>query len=95
MLIQITEKDGRQTWINPLHVRWIRQNRGMLGGEKPGAQLGMGDLVPVETPESPSDIAGRVGAALATTLNPALVASVVAATQKQRDSGGDADGGTD
>lgn len=95
MLIQITEKDGRQTWVNPLHVRWIRQNRGMLGGEKPGAQIGMGDLVPVDTPESPADIASRVGAALATALNPSLVASVIATTRKQQDAGGDAGASAD
>ena len=34
MLISLTDADGRETWINPIHVKIVRTRKGMLGGEK-------------------------------------------------------------
>jgi hypothetical protein len=34
MLIQLTDAEGRETWINPIHVKIVRTRKGMLGGEK-------------------------------------------------------------
>ena len=89
MLIPITEKDGRQTWLNPLHVRWVRSNRGMLGGEKPGAAIGVGDDTPVETLEEPRGLALRLGAALSTVLGAGVLVSSLVESHQKRSSDGD------
>lgn len=34
MLIQLTDAEGRETWINPMHVKVVRTRKGMLGGQK-------------------------------------------------------------
>lgn len=34
MLVQFTDADGRETWINPIHVKVVRTRKGMLGGQK-------------------------------------------------------------
>jgi hypothetical protein len=86
MLIPIAEKDGRQTWINPLHVRWVRSNRGMLGGDKPGSQIGVGDPLPIETAEAPAELSARLGAALSVLLSSSAIAGIVqAGTSKQHE----------
>lgn len=85
MLIPIAEKDGRQTWINPLHVRWVRSNRGMLGGDKPGSQIGVGDQLPLETGESPAELAARLGAALSVMLSSSAIAGIVQSETRRQD----------
>ncbi len=89
MLIPITEKDGRHTWLNPLHVRWVRSNRGMLGGEKPGAAIGVGDLAPIETLEEPSVLATRLGAALSAMMGAGVLVSALTDSHQKRSSSGD------
>lgn len=34
MLIQLTDAEGRETWINPIHVKVVRTRKGLLGGQK-------------------------------------------------------------
>lgn len=34
MLIRLADAEGRETWINPIHVKVVRTRKGMLGGEK-------------------------------------------------------------
>jgi len=34
MLVQFTDHELRETWINPIHVKLIRTWRGALGGKK-------------------------------------------------------------
>lgn len=34
MLVQFTDHESRETWINPIHVKLIRTWRGALGGKK-------------------------------------------------------------
>ena len=89
MLIPITEKDGRHTWVNPLHVRWVKSNRGMLGGEKPGSQIGVGDVLPIETLEEPQDLSTRMGAAISAMLGAGvLIPALTNGPQKYGVSGG-------
>lgn len=34
MLVQLTDAEGRETWVNPIHVKVVRTRKGMLGGQK-------------------------------------------------------------
>jgi hypothetical protein len=34
VLIPLTDAEGRETWINPIHVKVVRTRKGMLGGGK-------------------------------------------------------------
>jgi hypothetical protein len=34
MLIPFTDEQGRETWINPIHVKVVRSRKGILGGDK-------------------------------------------------------------
>lgn len=34
MLVRFEDAEGRETWINPLHVKVVRTRKGMLGGGK-------------------------------------------------------------
>lgn len=34
MLVRFEDSEGRETWLNPLHVKVVRTRKGMLGGGK-------------------------------------------------------------
>ena len=78
MLIPITETDGRETWVNPLHVRAVRSARGVMGGKKSGSQLIIGgvhtDTLSVR--EDPPIVAARLNASLALLLNAANITAI-------------------
>lgn len=34
MLVPFTDSEGREVWINPIHVKAVRVKKGLLGGKK-------------------------------------------------------------
>jgi hypothetical protein len=34
MLVHFTDIEGRETWVNPIHVKLVRTYQGLLGGKK-------------------------------------------------------------
>ena len=34
MLVQFTDSEGREVWLNPIHVKAVRVRKGLLGGKK-------------------------------------------------------------
>lgn len=68
MLIQLTDADGRETWINPIHVKIIRTRKGMLGGGK-GTEVWFSFIATSEAvyfSEPPAVIAQALNAAMPT-----------------------------
>jgi hypothetical protein len=66
MLIQLTDAEGRETWINPIHVKIVRTRKGMLGGGK-GSEVWFSFHATSEAvyfSESPADIAAMLNAAM-------------------------------
>jgi hypothetical protein len=73
MLVQFTDSEGRETWINPIHVKTVRTSKGMLGGVK-GTEIWFDwryDSVPITVKDSPEAVATMLNAAM-----PAVVAYV-------------------
>lgn len=66
MLLHLTDAEGRETWINPIHVKVIRTRSGLLGGKK-GCEVWFSFNSASEAiyfSEDPSDIAALVNAAM-------------------------------
>lgn len=81
MLAKLTDKDGDEVWVNPIHVRSVVIGTGLLGGHK-GTQITLsGDTFQgykVYVRESPSTAAARLNAAM-----PAVIlSSELAATDE-------------
>ncbi len=71
MLVQFIDSEGRETWINPIHVKAVRTSKGLLGGVK-GTEIWFdwrSDSVAVTVKESPEAVATILNAAM-----PAVVA---------------------
>ncbi len=67
MLIRLTDKDGRETWINPIHVRIVRQKHGMLGGKTDVTEVWFSFHAQSEAiyfGESPAEIAAALNAGM-------------------------------
>lgn len=39
MLVPFIDADGREVWINPIHVKAVRVKTGLLGGAKKGCEI--------------------------------------------------------
>ncbi len=66
MLIPLTDAEGRETWINPLHVKVVRTRKGMLGGGK-GCEVWFSfnsNSEAIYFSESPAEIAAALNAAM-------------------------------
>ncbi len=71
MLVQFTDSEGRETWINPIHVKAVRTSKGVFGGVK-GTEIWFdwrSDSVSITVKESPEQVATILNAAM-----PAVVA---------------------
>lgn len=67
MLIPFTDAEGRETWINPIHVKVVRTRKGMLGGAK-GAEVWFSwaaGATSVNIADSPEAVAMKLNAGLA------------------------------
>ncbi len=67
MLVRFTDKDGRETWINPIHVRVVREKHGMLGGKKNVTEVWFSFHAQSEAiyfNEPPAEIAAALNAAI-------------------------------
>lgn len=67
MLVPFTDAEGRETWINALHVKVVRTRKGMLGGKK-GAEVWFSwasSASAVNIPEDPATVSLKLNAALA------------------------------
>ncbi|MDX2114502.1 MAG: hypothetical protein SFZ24_02620 [Planctomycetota bacterium] len=66
MLVQFTDNEGRETWINPIHVKVVRTARKLFGGAK-GSEIWFGWAATSESinvPEAPADVAQRLSASM-------------------------------
>lgn len=81
MLAKLTDKDGDEVWVNPIHVRSVAIGTGLLGGHKGTQVMLSGDGFhghKVYVRESPSAVAARLNAAM-----PAVIlSSELAATDE-------------
>lgn len=68
-LIKLTDKDGKEIWINPIHVRSVAPKSGVFGASK-GTEImlgGMGSMhggLSYTVPGDPEQIAALVSDAL-------------------------------
>ncbi len=68
MLVHLQDTDGRDVWINPIHVKVLRAKKGILGGAKKGTEIWLGWTSTSEAivvPQDPKDIAAAMNAVLA------------------------------
>lgn len=66
MLIPLTDAEGRETWINPIHVKVVRTRKGVLGREK-GSEVWFSfhhSSEAIYFTESPSEISAALNAAM-------------------------------
>lgn len=66
MLVQFTTTDGREIWINPIHVKAIRAKTGLLGGKKQATEIWLSWLsgsTSIDVPLDPAEVAGLLDAA--------------------------------
>lgn len=66
MFVQFTDNDGRETWINPVHVKVVRTNQGFLGGKK-GSEIWFSfgsSSEAIYVPQSPSEATALLDAAM-------------------------------
>jgi len=71
LFVQFTDSEGRETWINPIHVKAVRTSKGLLGGVK-GTEIWFdwrSDSVAVTVRETPEAVATILNAAM-----PAVIA---------------------
>lgn len=66
MLIPLTDEQGRETWINPIHVKVVRARKGILGGGK-GTEVWFsftGSSEAIYFTDSPAAIAAALNAGM-------------------------------
>lgn len=66
MLVPFTDSEGREAWINPIHVKVVRTKKGLLGGKK-GTEVWFSWTTGSESikiPEEPSAVAMKLNAAM-------------------------------
>jgi hypothetical protein len=66
MFICFTDAEGREAWINPIHVKLVRTRKGMLGGVK-GAEIWFSRAAGAEAvnvPLAPAEVAAALNAAM-------------------------------
>jgi hypothetical protein len=68
MFVHFTDKDGCDTWINPLQVKAVRDHKGLLGGKK-GSEIWLSGMYgAIMIPQPPAEIATLLNAALPSNL---------------------------
>jgi hypothetical protein len=66
MLVKFTDKDGLEVWINPIHIKFVRENRGTFGAKK-GTAIGFTQdalATPIIVPEETAVVAEKISAAM-------------------------------
>jgi hypothetical protein len=66
MFVNFTDTEGRETWVNPLHVKLVRTYQGLLGGKK-GTEIWFSfhsTSEAVYVPQPPADVAALLDAAM-------------------------------
>ncbi|MFN5662650.1 MAG: hypothetical protein ACK48N_11260, partial [Planctomyces sp.] len=66
MLVKFTDKDGLEVWINPIHVKFVRENRGTFGAKK-GSVIGFSQgamVTPIIVSEVTAEVARRISEAM-------------------------------
>ena len=72
MLVKFTDTEGRETWINAMHVKVVRTAKGLLGGVK-GSEIWFGwssTSTSVNVRSTPEEVAAALAAALSSGINP-------------------------
>jgi hypothetical protein len=70
MLVPFTDTEGREVWINPIHVKVVRVSKGLLGGVK-GTEIWFGwtsTSQSVNVRSSPDEVAAALSAAMPPTV---------------------------
>ncbi len=68
MLVHLQDTDGRDIWINPIHVKVLRTKKGIFGGGKKGTEIWLGwtgTSEAIVVPQDPTDIAAAMNTVLA------------------------------
>ncbi len=76
MLVQFTTTDGREVWINPIHVKALRAKTGLLGGKKNATEIWLSWVSTsesIDVPMSPTEVAGLLDAAAPAGLWPSVL----------------------
>lgn len=66
MLVRFTDSEGREVWVNPVHVKAVRAKKGLLGGKK-GTEIWFDwetGSESVDVPLEPEQVAGALNAAM-------------------------------
>lgn len=66
MLISFIDHEGRETWVNPLHVRVVRTHESMLGKSK-GSEIWFSfnsSSEAIYVKEPPAEVSARLNAAM-------------------------------
>lgn len=75
MLVPFTDSEGREVWVNPIHVKAVRVRKGLLGGKK-GSDIWFSWQTSSESiaiPLEPSEVAAALNAAMPAVMLPAPV----------------------
>jgi hypothetical protein len=68
MLAHFQDTEGRDVWINPIHVKVLRAKKGILGGAKKGTEIWLGwtsTSEAITVPQEPAQVAAAFNAVLA------------------------------
>lgn len=72
MLVKFTDTEGRETWINAMHVKVIRASKGLLGGVK-GTEIWFSwnsTSSSINVRNSPDEVAAALSAAMPASMPP-------------------------
>jgi hypothetical protein len=78
MLVQFTTTDGKEIWINPIHVRAVSAKTGILGGKKNATQIWLSWVstsTAIDVTMQPADVANLLNASTPAALLPAFLDS--------------------
>lgn len=67
MLTPFTTTDGKEIWINAIHVRVLRAKTGLLGGKKPGTEVWLAweaTTQAIEVSDAPDETAMKLNASM-------------------------------
>lgn len=80
MLIALTDKSGKQVWVNAFTVREVKPRKG-------GCDVVYGVSSTCRTEEDPAGVVERINDAMLTVANPAALAALVNQTTPHSDDG--------
>ncbi len=72
MLVKFTDTEGRDTWINAIHVKVVRVSKGLLGGVK-GSEIWFSwnsTSESITVRNSPDEVAAALTAAMPASMPP-------------------------